>query len=65
MIEVEGIRIAGLYLLLKKSETELDSKMKKLAMDIESYLYDRLSIDEMENLEKLYLENNRELEGKI
>ena len=65
MINLKGLRTAGLYLFLKSREAELDEHMSNLVSEIEGYLYDRLSIEEMENLEKLYLEKDRRLEGKI
>ena len=65
MIKIDGLRAAGLYLQLKKTETGLDHQMRDLVSEIEEYLYDRLSIEEMENLEKLYLEKDRNLAAKI
>ncbi len=57
MITVEGHKIAGLYLFLKEHENLLDKNMQDLHDDIETYLYDILSIEEMENIKSLY-ENN-------
>lgn len=65
MIEMRGIRIAGIYLFLKSREAELDAGMENLVSEIEGYLYDRLSIEEMENLEKLYLKEDSSLKSKI
>lgn len=65
MIELKGLRIAGLYLFLKKKESELDTNMSELGEEIEAYLYDRLSIEEMEELQKLYENSDRTLEVKI
>lgn len=65
MIEINGFRAAGLYLFLKGREAELDADMGNLASEIEEYLYDRLSIEEMENLEKLYLGKDSSLNSKI
>ncbi|HAK45027.1 MAG TPA: hypothetical protein DCO79_03785 [Spirochaeta sp.] len=65
MIELKGLRVAGLYLLLKSKDSELDANMSELGEDIEAYLYDRLSIEEMEELQKLYEKSDRTLEVKI
>ncbi len=65
MIEITGFRAAGLYLFLKGKEAELDAEMGNLVSEIEGYLYDRLSIEEMENLEKLYLGKDGSLDSKI
>ena len=65
MIEVKGLRAAGLYLFLKNRESELDAKMGDLCDEIEAYLYDRLSIEEMEELRGLYDDSDPELETKI
>ena len=65
MIKIDGLKVAGLYLQLKNAESEMDSAMVDLLSGIESYLYDRLSIEEMENLEKLYKAGDRELAKKI
>ena len=65
MIEIKGLRIAGLYLFLKKRESELDDKMSKLCEEIEAYLYDSLSIEEMEELQELYEKSDSELDVKI
>jgi hypothetical protein len=62
---MRGIRIAGIYLFLKSREAELDAGMENLVSEIEGYLYDRLSIEEMENLEKLYLKEDSSLKSKI
>jgi len=65
LIELKGLRVAGLYLLLKSKDSELDANMSELGEDIEAYLYDRLSIEEMEELQKLYEKSDRTLEVKI
>ena len=65
MIELKGLRVAGLYLFLKGKEAELDAKMSDLCEEIEAYLYDLLSIEEMEELRKLYDSSSAELETKI
>ena len=65
MIMIEGLRIAGIYLMLKSSEQELDCIMKDFAEELETYLYDRLSIEEMEELTQLYSKNDEKLSLKI
>ena len=65
MIELEGLRVAGIYLMMKSRESDLDPRMRGLADDLEAYLYDRLSIEEMEELEKLYKSDDRKLAVKI
>ncbi|MDC7225854.1 MAG: hypothetical protein PQJ61_03715 [Spirochaetales bacterium] len=65
MIKLEGLRIAGLYLFLKERESELDEKMCELGEEIEAYLYERLSIEEMEELRRLYEDSDADLGSKI
>ncbi len=65
MIELTGLRVAGVYLMLKKRESELDSMMSDLADELEAYLYDRLSIEEMEGLNELYQSEDTQLGSKI
>ena len=65
MIELKGLQVAGLYLLLKNREPELDKHMSDLTEEVEAYLYDRLSIEEMEELEKLYRKDDKQLDKKI
>jgi gluconate kinase len=49
--------ILGTYLFLKAREHELDPTLKRLAERIEHLLYDVLSIEQFEGLEKLYRDN--------
>ena len=65
MIELKGLRLAGVYLMLKAGESDQDSRMCELADEIEAYLYDRLSIEEMEELKRLYKKGDSKLESKI
>lgn len=65
MIELKGLRLAGIYLMLKNFESDLDPCLRDLSDDIEAYLYDRLSIEEMEELSKLYKECDSDLDSKI
>lgn len=54
MFSIDGKELIGLYLLLKSEENHLDKMMSRLLNRIEDDLFERLSIDEFENLEKLY-----------
>ena len=65
MIELEGLQLAGVYLILKERESNLDSCMRELADEIENYLYDRLSIEEMEELKRLYGKRDSNLDLKL
>jgi hypothetical protein len=46
--------IVGIYLVLTKHEETIDSDMQKLKDRIERFLYEHISIAEMENLEQNY-----------
>lgn len=65
MIELKGLRLAGVYLLLKEGESRLDPCMCGLADELEGYLYDRLSIEEMEEIKTLYKKGDSNLNSKI
>jgi len=56
MVHLESMEVTGVYLLLKKYEKELDSTLLSLFNRIESTLYEKLSIEELESLNKLYAE---------
>jgi len=56
MVHLESMEVTGVYLLLKKYEKELDSTLLSLFNRIESTLYEKLSIEELESLNKLYTE---------
>ena len=60
MIELDGREIIGLYVFLRDHEGELDNRMVSLHERLERILHNRLSIEQMENIEKLY-ENNTDL----
>ena len=57
MISIGTMETAGLYILLKSNENELDDVLTGLLKKIETELYHKLSIDEIENLEDLYSKN--------
>ena len=65
MIEIEGLDVAGLYLFLKNNEQSTDKRLKELSDRIELYLYERLSIQEMEEITELYKNQDKHLEEKI
>ena len=44
----------GLYLRLKTHEMELDDQVIRFLRKLENELYQRLTIDELENLQKSY-----------
>lgn len=54
MIALHGNELIGVYLLLKHHEPEGDEPLVDLMQRIETYLYQRLSIEEMEQIEYLY-----------
>ncbi len=49
--------VIGIYLLLKKHETELDETLESVEERIETLLFDNLSIEQFEELERLYRSN--------
>ncbi len=55
MLQLDTLETEGLYLLLKSNENELDSVLTGLLKKIETNLYEKLSIEEIENLSTLYL----------
>ncbi len=56
-IIVEKKEIVGLYLFLKHHEQDLDKRLFPLLIRLEEYLFNRLSIQEMEDLPTLYNKN--------
>ncbi len=46
--------LIGLYILLKGGEDALDFTMSKLLSRIENYLYQKLTIEELENIDFVY-----------
>lgn len=54
MIDLSNREIVGLYLVLSKQEEDLDLNLQMLANRIEKYLFDKISIQELEKLEELY-----------
>lgn len=54
MDELTGRETVGIYLFLKKREEELDATLTQLLIRIEKRLFDRLSIEQFEQLDELY-----------
>lgn len=59
-----GREAVGIYLLLKKRESELDDTLTQLLLRIEKALYGELSIEEFERLEELYRSNSEAWRGE-
>ena len=57
MIPVDSFELVGLYLFLKQHENELDGVISAFLYKIEMQLYERLSIEEIEDLPTLYGKN--------
>lgn len=55
--QLSGREAVGIYLYLKKHESELDNTLTQLMSRIEKALYAELSIDEFERLDELYRSN--------
>ncbi|RKX73689.1 MAG: hypothetical protein DRP87_18430 [Spirochaetes bacterium] len=56
MITIEGKDLIALYLFLNGKELE-DKRLKRLLDRIEKKLYEKLSIEQMENLERFYYDD--------
>lgn len=56
MISLNGREIVGLHLLLKANEMELDETLQVVLQKTEKVLYEKLSVEELENLSDLYRE---------
>ncbi len=52
VVQLTGPEEEDLYLLLKAREERLSAGLRRLLREIEGILYARLSIDDMERLEK-------------
>ena len=53
-MELTNREIVGLYLLLTENTEKLDIVMMKLENRLGKYLYDKMSIQELEKLHALY-----------
>ncbi|TVR03799.1 MAG: hypothetical protein EA403_06220 [Spirochaetaceae bacterium] len=54
MIDLDGAEVVALYVLMRRHDLELDARMISLYERLERILHDRLSIEQMENIENLY-----------
>ncbi len=54
MFSIDGKEIVGLYLYLQKEDQRLDPILNRLFNRIKNDLYNRLSIEQLENLKELY-----------
>lgn len=54
MIPLKSRELVGVYLLLKREDAGLDETLSQLLERMEEYLFQVLSIDQMEDLEELY-----------
>ena len=57
MINLTNKEIIGLFLLLKKNEDNIDEVLFRLRNKLEDKIFENLSIEELENIEELYLKN--------
>ncbi len=53
-LRIQGDTLIALYLHLSESERELPHELQLLTDQLERVLYDHLSIEQMENLNRLY-----------
>ena len=54
LIDLDGAEVVALYVLMRRHDLELDARMISLYERLERILHDRLSIEQMENIENLY-----------
>lgn len=57
MIILQGNDFVGVYLLLLKNEVSLDKNQLRVKQKMEKILFESLSIEEIESIEKLYKKN--------
>lgn len=65
MIQVENLDIVGLFLFLRKHELELDNKLLQILRKTEDFLFERLTIGDINNLYELYLNESEYLQKII
>jgi hypothetical protein len=53
-VRIDGRELVGLFLFLRERESELDPQTNAALVRMERYLYERLSIEQFEQLRKLY-----------
>ena len=54
MMSIDGQEVVALYVFLRQHETELDTRTLALYERLERQLHNRLSIEQMENIESIY-----------
>jgi len=57
MIQLDGREALGLFVLLKGGAADEDEILQGLMNRLERVIYDRLSVEEVENLPLLYRKN--------
>jgi len=57
LILLQGNDFVGVYLLLLKNEVSLDKNQLRVKQKMEKILFESLSIEEIESIEKLYKKN--------
>jgi len=57
LILLQGNDFVGVYLLLQKNEGSLDKNQLRVKQKMEKILFESLSIEEIESIEKLYKKN--------
>lgn len=65
MVEIQKSEIVPLYLCLKNLERELDPRLLTVLDRLEKFLYQHLSVEEIENLPELYRCNVDVLDEKV
>ncbi len=53
-MELTNREIVGVYLLLEKNEEKVDKDLQKLKDRVERFLFEHISIEDMEDLEEKY-----------
>ncbi len=64
MIMLRGNEIVGIYLLLKREDPDDNDQLADLMGRIENFLYQHLSIAEIQKLDELYEKNIDVLDSK-
>ena len=54
MMKIDASEALGLYVFLKSRESETDSCLGGLLTRIERLIYDKLSVEELENITEVY-----------
>jgi hypothetical protein len=54
---LSGAEIVALYVFLRGRQADLDERLAGVYDRLERYLYDRLSIEEIEQIDRIYKNN--------